>query len=93
MLASIIAIVELGCATAGPGRVVGVFADGRTCRVGEPTPPAPPGFVGAVPAEARTVADGGWTVAEGVGVEGLGIGTPPEDVGPAIGTLGPLRSA
>ncbi len=72
----------------GPVRVVGVFADGGTCRLGEPTLPAPPRFVDAMPVGALPATDSTWTVTDGANLDRLGNAAPPAEVGPAIGTLG-----
>ncbi len=73
----------------GPVRIVGMFADGGSCRVGEPTPPAPPRFVDAVPADALQATESTWTVTAGPNPDRLGNEAPPAEVGPAIGSLGP----
>lgn len=76
----------------GAVSVVGLFADGRRCRIATGVRPRPPRFLAALPDRARPASAGDWTVTEGSAPRSLGSGEPPPAVLPAVGSVG-LRSS
>lgn len=70
----------------GPFRVVGLFADGSRCQVGDPFDAKPPRFLARLPVGALPAAGGAWAVA--AATDPARVGEVPVEATPAVGSLG-----